>query len=513
MKCHNHKTITSRCSKRGQPRFMVDGSMSLQLLIVLLVLLDLMMLAGSSEDRRGIVFAMGPRESHCKLFHAFIVAWSAIFSFTNVGVYAIFIIVVAYVTITSIVMGVYATAKVIRETSSIPIEVWTYAFEIPQLPTSAIQALQSVEGLTMKVLPDPIPITSLHDLRDEDLKDMQKGRSWQTDYLHFSAKPLALITSNFTEIMLVDSDAVLFVSPEEIFATVAYSQTGTLFLHDKFIDFFPYKSHDPMWMENFLTTFDRSAYATTPISAQGVEPVMEVEKSGFDEKNLLSAQFTSSTFYTKRAPVNTQHLAESSLVLFHKLKQLRATEILKALTVKHHEEVYRQVYGDKETYWMACELAGADYSFSPYGPSHWAALTSNSTCPDLVIDPTFVHYMPEDNVRVMSMNQFKFRHLKKFERKGPIKRKSKRKPSDNVGDLPILATSQRDSRQVQMKEYVDSLRLCRKGIAPMRKVQRCWSSKVPCTILPQTNLLTLKKHAKFQMEASKIYKMSSSIVE
>jgi hypothetical protein len=95
---------------------------------------------------------------------------------------------------------------------------------------------------------------------------------------------------------------------------------------------------------------------------------------------------------------------------------------------------------------MACELAGSEYSFSPYGSSHWAALTDNNTCPDLVIDPTFIHYLPSNgsSSRLLSVNQFKYRHFKKFKRNGNNKKNSK----------PTLGVSNR-----QVKIIIFSLEL------------------------------------------------------
>ena len=149
---------------------------------------------------------------------------------------------------------------------------------------------------------------------------------------------------------------------------------------------------------------------------------------------------------------------------------------------------------------MACELAGSDYSFSPYGPSHWAALNENFTCPDLVIDPTFVHYYPGNEEQIiMSMNQFKYRHLKKFQR-------SRR--SSNSPQL-LLATSKRQEREEQIKDYVKSLMTCSSSIRPMRRVQRCWSSKVPCSEVPSSSIETLISHANYQQEAKKIFSSSS----
>ena len=462
--------------------------------MVPLYLLSLLFLHASSDsgEGRGIVMCMGPIETHF--------------------------------------MGVYATAKLLRNElkSRLPIEVWTYAFELPQIPPSAVQALTDLGDLSIKTLPDPVPIVdaaiggnskrNTKNKKDKDilggLKKTQKGRSWQTDYLHFSAKPLALLTTNLTEVMILDSDALIFVSPDELFNYSGYQRTGTFFLYDKFLDYFPYKGYDQNWMHNFISSFDRKLYENVPISTPGVVAVRGYPKS--HESPLLSQYFVESSFHAS-SKVKTQHLAESSLLLFNKEKQHRAIAILRALTTVHHEQVYRQIYGDKESYWMACELAGSDYTFSPYGPSHWAALTTNGTCPDVVIDPTFLHYMPGEEMKALSMNQFKLRHIKKYDMSNSRKKAHKKRRKDNsgvgkeaVGELggsgKILAISKRESRQSQIDGYLQSLHDCSAEIPNMRKVHRCWSRKVLCSAISDQDFGTLEKHGQLQIEARIIFR-------
>lgn len=166
---------------------------------------------------------------------------------------------------------------------------------------------------------------------------------------------------------------------------------------------------------------------------------------------------------------------------------------------------------------MACELAGSDYSFSPFGPrcdgnillykttvmmtskphSHWASISENYTCPDLVVDPTFIHYLPMAHREpvVMSMNQFKYRHLKKFEGTNKKKRKFK---DDSKLKAKLLATSSRQTRVEQIRDYRESLKTCSSAVKPMRKVQRCWSRYVRCDVMNEKDMSVLRRHAALQ---------------
>jgi hypothetical protein len=146
---------------------------------------------------------------------------------------------------------------------------------------------------------------------------------------------------------------------------------------------------------------------------------------------------------------------------------------------------------------MACEIAGADYSFSDYGASHWAAMTRNQTCPDLVIDPTFAHYLPGKVERIMSMNQVKLRHLQKF-----LGRNRKKNQIS-------FAVSKRQLYDDQLRDYIAAESICNPSIKPLRRVQRCWSSKVKCSSLPSDDWKLLVAHIQYQIEAQKMIQEQS----
>ena len=153
---------------------------------------------------------------------------------------------------------------------------------------------------------------------------------------------------------------------------------------------------------------------------------------------------------------------------------------------------------------MACEIAGAEYSFSEYGASHWAAMKNNNTCPDLVIDPTFVHYLPDKTARIMSMNQVKLRHLKKFFASESTK---------GIEDIDVrisrdilFAVSRRQIYDEQRSEYAEAEKTCNPSIKEMRRVHRCWSSKVSCNYLTSGDMKCLANHFKYQIQAKRIFK-------
>jgi hypothetical protein len=105
------------------------------------------------------------------------------------------------------------------------------------------------------------------------------------------------------------------------------------------------------------------------------------------------------------------HRQESSLLLFDKQRQHRATRILADLTQRLGTELYGRIYGDKETYWLACELAQAPYAFSHWALSHYGLRNASTrTCPEHPNDPRFAHYMPDYGPpRLLSLNQVRLR--------------------------------------------------------------------------------------------------------
>jgi len=480
---------------------------------------------GRSGDGRGIIFAMGPKVTHF--------------------------------------MGVWASIRIIRSElkSLLPIEIWMFEFEWPELSISTqmeLKRLETKENVRIKFLakPDSSAEFSMPGVRQamammgtDSLLQTAKAIHVAGDFMHFSTKPRALLESSFDEVILLDCDSLLFVRPELIFETDAYKATGTLFLNDKPIDWWPpnYPPYEPSWIFNYINGINGDGdgngggrgggYSerarmrdSVPISSYShPHPLKETAshlevcsgdppRSGRKKrKRPRDADSSSSSSSRSRSSrsnrklgsesggtphhsvplVCTQHRQESSVVVFDKKRQARASAILWDITVNHSLTVYERIYGDKDSYWLACELAGSPYAFSHWSSAHWGVLnTTDNTCPDKVIEPTIAHYLPDitSTAKLMSVNQMKVRNM----------RGKEVRPADV--DLAI-------SNRVA---YVDALLefssqnvnpdKCPPKIAPFRRMQRCYTRHLSCNSMPSGDRAIMAKHIELQKEARLIFK-------
>ena len=62
-------------------------------------------------------------------------------------------------------------------------------------------------------------------------------------------------------------------------------------------------------------------------------------------------------------------------------------------------EVYSNTYGDKESYWLACELAGNPYAFNNYAAAHWSPM-SDPIKSDIYFKYLAVNKVSANNVAV-----------------------------------------------------------------------------------------------------------------
>ena len=143
--------------------------------------------------------------------------------------------------------------------------------------------------------------------------------------------------------MAIDVDTVLFTNPDKLFHTAQYRETGTLFLLDKFLNWWPhyYSPYDVQWLHHFISHYDGNFHH---IVVQNISSMKYFEREEFK------------AFLTTRS----QHLAESSIVLFDKSRHRRTMAILEDITNRYGFELYRNTYGDKESYWIGEMICCSD---------------------------------------------------------------------------------------------------------------------------------------------------------
>ncbi|TMW64405.1 hypothetical protein Poli38472_013027 [Pythium oligandrum] len=197
-------------------------------------------------------------------------------------------------------------------------------------------------------------------------------------FRNFDIKILALLFSRFREVMMLDADVLFFQDPTLLWDLDKYHQTGTLFFHDRisFTDEFlaerikgkPERSR----LHEFIERFDRTPFQVLAAVPRPTESAQDAMAHGHQQPRAAllrdSTKYAPSEFLRQSHSWNLRagHQSDSSVLLWNKHKQPRATAILASFVTLRHS--FRPPsYGDKEFYFLACEVAESDYSFSDYG--------------------------------------------------------------------------------------------------------------------------------------------------
>lgn len=144
----------------------------------------------------------------------------------------------------------------------------------------------------------------------------------------WAIKPFAALSSTFERVVLLDADAVFLKSPDLLLEQTAFQQTGALLFHDRLL-----------WQHSYP---ERHEWYHSQIKRPS--------------KTLQQSKVWTEEYAEE---------ADSGVVVIDK----RRTDVFMALlhicwqnSYDVREEVtYKLTYGDKETWWMGFEMAGATY--------------------------------------------------------------------------------------------------------------------------------------------------------
>jgi len=162
-------------------------------------------------------------------------------------------------------------------------------------------------------------------------------------------KPLAVYHTDVRHVMMLDVDDVLMKDPAVLRDLDGYVETGTTFFYDRVVHkkkFLNGNDHGRFYLRRLLREFD---YARFDVS-EGYAPSEHVFNS----------------FALKG---RSCHEMDSSMVLIDKKRAGQTVMDIMLWLITEERFRFKYSWGDKETFWLAFELAHAPYFFSPWGVS------------------------------------------------------------------------------------------------------------------------------------------------
>lgn len=199
----------------------------------------------------------------------------------------------------------------------LPIEI-AYAGD-DDLPKKAREALASLDST------GHISFLNVWDVFDDETLRLKEG-GW-------AIKPFAALASHFEQIILLDADSVFLQNPETLFRQKPYTKTGAYMFHDRLLWQHGFGARHRWWHDQIKepsAALDKSLVWTHDWSEECDSGVVVLDKS--------------------KIPV--------FVGLVHTAWQN---------TYDVREEVtYNLMYGDKESWWLGMEYAGADYEFEEH---------------------------------------------------------------------------------------------------------------------------------------------------
>jgi hypothetical protein len=170
-----------------------------------------------------------------------------------------------------------------------------------------------------------------------------KFRSWWI-------KPLAVYHTDVRHVMLMDVDDITMKDPASLRDLEGYKATGTTFFYDRVHancnEFVNGDDEGGKYLPKLFESFDYERFNVTG----GNSP----------SKHVLE-----SFAYAGK----TCHEMDSSLVLIDKERAGQTVMDVMLWFITEERFRYRYSFGDKETFWLAFEMAHVPYSFSPWGVS------------------------------------------------------------------------------------------------------------------------------------------------
>lgn len=210
--------------------------------------------------------------------------------------------------------------------TTLPIQV-VYAgdTDLPKEKRDALESLAAFRSESGEVEHGDISFLDVMEVFDDATLKLAYG-GW-------AIKAFAALASKFTEVILLDADAVFFQDPISLLQQKAYQKNGALFFHDRLLWQYNFKERHQWWHSQVVhegPNLDKSLVWTETYAEEQDSGVVVVDKSRLD------------------VVLGLLHVA------WQNTKDVR------------EETTYKMTYGDKEAWWFGFELANATYAFEKH---------------------------------------------------------------------------------------------------------------------------------------------------
>jgi hypothetical protein len=211
----------------------------------------------------------------------------------------------------------------------LPIELWQINQEVSDLTQQKLETLQEQYNLSLKNVA-------------EYTDNPEHWRGWQI-------KAFILKCTEFHNVILCDCDSVFLKNPETIFDDPNYISTGTYFFKD--------------WIKHV----PKNREIEIPARKLFIRSLMPEKNQYFPEE----------WNYIYEIPDTVQSMwyyQEAGVVYFNKIMLPDVLETIYKLN-KNHDEIYKYIYGDKETFWLACCMNNKPFYMNPICAENYKADT------------------------------------------------------------------------------------------------------------------------------------------
>lgn len=247
--------------------------------------------------------------------------------------------------------------------SKMPVQV-AYAGD-QDLPQTFREALVSL-GSDIEML----DITTIF---DESM--IQVAGSW-------AIKPFAMLSSKFSETILLDADTVLLQDPSVVFSYPGYKKTGTFMFHDRLLWQHAFGERHKWWEK-------------------------EIQISMGTKINQSKSAKPANTLSITKSKVYMEDYAEeqdSGMVVMDKSRLTIVTALLhicwQNTPFVRRDFTYKYTYGDKESWWFGLELCGVEHTFE----ENYGSITGTKSDGDRVCSFTIAHPDANDRGKLLWYN-------------------------------------------------------------------------------------------------------------